>query len=321
MNDSNDDLKYELEKVCILLDVYLADSDILIKEPIRHTINSNGKLLRPSLLLRAAHCGTYNQDSAIAAAVAIELLHIASLIHDDIVDEGKIRRGTESVQSRLGKDLAEYAGDYLIMQSFSILKTINEFEIINLYVEATANICRGEIKQQRSRYRPLSTEEYIQIISKKTGALFGLSIETGAYLAGMKAEIRTILKEIGIKFGIACQIYDDCLDYTSNNKNASKEIKKELRQGFYTLPLLCAMENDGKKQLKRELDNPINNDSMHVIYGLVKDLKGLDSAQKYMKKYLQQIEAELQKIPYHSRMSTLYDFFNSTSSLFGCNLP
>lgn len=289
-------LKPEMDGVCAVIDDFLNDSDPLVKWPVSQTVQKKGKLLRPMLLVLTAKCGAYDKKSAVIAAAALELMHIASLIHDDIVDEGAKRRGTVSVQSKFGKDAAVYAGDYTIARSVRLLTELEDLALVTMFVEAMTNVCRGELKQHACRYKVLSTEEYIRIVTNKTGELFGLSLEAGGYLAGIDRDVCKELGKIGRMVGVAYQIYDDCLDYAFTDSIALKDTQKDISQGSYTAPLLCAMEVDTSGKLENLLEGPMTEEVIDAIQQAVRDLHGPEMAMVYALDYFSKITEDVLKL-------------------------
>ena len=282
-------LKPEMDGVCAIIDTFINDSDPLISLPVRQTLQNKGKLLRPILLVLTAKCGDYDERAALTTAAALELMHIASLIHDDIVDEGTMRRGSISVQSRFGKDAAVYAGDFTLARSIHILTKLEDITLVKMFEEAMSNVCRGELWQHASRYKVVPTQTYIDVISHKTGALFGLGLEAGAYISGMTHEVCQELRHIGQMIGTAYQIYDDCLDYTYTNSKALKDTHKDIIQGNYTAPLLCAMEEDLSHELKDLLEAPMTEETVEEIQETVRKLRGPEIAVQYALDYFDKI--------------------------------
>lgn len=285
-----------MDGVCAVIDDFLNDSDPLVKWPVSQTVQKKGKLLRPMLLVLTAKCGAYDKKSAVIAAAALELMHIASLIHDDIVDEGAKRRGTVSVQSKFGKDAAVYAGDYTIARSVRLLTELEDLALVTMFVEAMTNVCRGELKQHACRYKVLSTEEYIRIVTNKTGELFGLSLEAGGYLAGIDRDVCKELGKIGRMVGVAYQIYDDCLDYAFTDSTALKDTHKDIIQGSYTAPLLCAMEFDNSGKLETLLRSPMTEENIQKIQQTVMQLRGPEIAMAYALDYFSKITEDVREL-------------------------
>lgn len=289
-------LRPEMDEVCAIIDDFLHDSDPLVRLPVSQTVQKNGKLLRPMLLVLTAKCGTYDKKSAVTAAAALELMHIASLIHDDIVDEGTKRRGSVSVQSEFGKDAAVYAGDYTLARSVRVLIELEDLVLVKMFIEAMTNVCRGELRQHAYRYKVLSTQEYIKIVSNKTGELFGLSLEAGGYLAGMEKDVCEALGKIGRMVGVAYQIYDDCLDYTFTSSKALKDTQKDISQGNYTASLLCAMEFDDSGKLEKLLQKPMTEEVIDQIQQTVRELRGPERAMSYALDYFNRITEDVREL-------------------------
>ncbi len=291
-------LKPEMDAVFVAIEELLYDSDPLIKAPVSQTVKNKGKFLRPMMLVLTAKCGSYDKKTAITVATSLELMHIASLIHDDIVDEGMKRRGAISVQSKFGKDAAVYAGDYTIAKSVGILSQLNDINLVKMFTDAMTNVCRGELRQHALRYKILSTQDYIKIVSNKTGELFGLSLEAGGYIGGIEKDICKELSKIGRMVGIAYQIYDDCLDYSLTDEKALKDTNKDIIQGSYTAPILCAIELDTEGKLKKLLEKPMSEEVIEEIQQTVRDLRGPEVAMGYALNYFEKIIKDVQELSF-----------------------
>ena len=212
---------------------------------------SGGKLLRPAYLLLFSQFGTQNKEKAIALAAAMETLHTATLIHDDIVDEADIRRNVPTIQAKFGKDVAVYAGDYLFITCFKMLADYtSSLKSIQINARSMENVLSGELGQMNTRYdTSISIQTYLDNISGKTAELFALSCFVGAYESGCSQFFSNNCKKIGANIGMAFQILDDILDYTQDSDDLGKPVLEDVRQGVYSLPLIIAMKKQPNKLL------------------------------------------------------------------------
>lgn len=209
-------------------------------------IGSSGKMIRPRLLLLCSAFGPDTEEKAerlCMLAAMVELTHMASLIHDDIIDEAPYRRGKPSIQGKYGKDAAVYAGDFLIERIHYWQAKEQLMNAAMLLSKAVEAMCVGEIGQARYRYDAnISVEIYMENIKGKTAALFSTACKLGAMEAGCCRETAEKLKRFGEYIGILFQFRDDLLDFTASEEEAGKVTHKDFRDGIYTLPVLMALE-------------------------------------------------------------------------------
>jgi len=207
-------------------------------------IEAGGKRLRPAFVIIGAKFGRFDEIKIIPLAASMELLHTATLVHDDIIDDSELRRGRVTVQAKWGEDMAVYVGDYLFTKAFTILSDKMHYEYLNRIAHAFKTICEGEIDQYEIKYNmDVSVTDYLKRIYRKTAVLFVMSILTGAYEGKCKRSTIHALGKFASFFGMAFQVYDDLLDYLSSEEIEGKPIGNDIRQGIYTLPLLYALKD------------------------------------------------------------------------------
>jgi len=275
----------------------------LIKQPLQDMIVSGGKRLRPAMVLAASRFGNYDFENVRQLAVSVELIHTATLIHDDIIDDSPLRRGIPSIQSRLGKDVAVFAGDFLFCKVFELYAFSEHFNLLRIVAKTLHQICEGEIKQREDLFNTnLTFKDYLYRIRRKTAMLFAMSAELGARAS--KAPDKTVraLHKYGMNIGIAFQIVDDLLDFTSDNDKLGKPVGADIREGVITLPTIYALKySDQKMDLKKILTKRYI-DEAEVIRAvkIVKNSGGLNYAKFIAEKYVckaQQSIAQLPDIP------------------------
>lgn len=238
-------LQAELESVRQFMLDSISDAIPLVKEPLLEVIESGGKMLRPAMVILGAKLGRYNSSRVIPIAACVELLHTATLIHDDIIDESKLRRGIETTQSKYSKEVAVLVGDYVFAKTFDILAGDYPAEMLKNLSRSIMKICEGELSQYAHRYSDtLELDQYIEIIAGKTAALFSMSLFAGAYEAKVKNPAQRSLVQAGYCIGMAFQIIDDCLDYLGTAESIGKNVANDIKQGDITLPLLMALRNE-----------------------------------------------------------------------------
>ncbi len=211
----------------------------LIPEIIRYVVQAGGKRLRPALVVLSAQLGGALSDDVITVGACAELIHLATLIHDDIVDRATLRHQKATVAVAFGDEVAILLGDYLYVEAFSLLSSINDPFLIELFARSTRTICQGEINQVKRRFQfDLSLPEYLSIIDHKTATLMGASMRAGARLARLSAEQVTSLGQYGWNLGMAFQIIDDTLDLIGEESSTGKTLRTDLANGKLTLPLI-----------------------------------------------------------------------------------
>ena len=244
-------LNKDLEAVKQFMLDSISDALPLVKEPLYEAIGSGGKMLRPAFVILGAMLGKYKSKRIIPIAACVELLHTATLIHDDIIDEAKLRRGIESVQSKYSKDVAVLVGDYVFAKTFDILSGDYPPEMLKKLSYSIMKICEGELSQYSNRYKDdLDLDKYMEIIAGKTAALFSMSLFAGSYEAKVRNQTQRSLIQIGYCIGMMFQIIDDCLDYHGKSAVVGKHTLNDIKQGYITLPMFFALKNDHSGTLR-----------------------------------------------------------------------
>jgi len=238
-------IQNKLQIVCSLIEEQLQVRNKEIQDTLIEFANSGGKYLRPAYFFFFTELGEkskQDQKQLTQVAASIEILHMATLIHDDIIDDSPLRRGNITVQSKYGKDIAVYAGDLLFTQFFDLLtQAMNGSRYLEINAASMKRLLLGELDQMHSRFNKRETiEDYLCSINGKTAELFWLACIQGAHFGKTSEEIESLAGEIGRDIGLAFQIYDDILDYTAEQHILQKPILEDLAQGVYTLPLILA---------------------------------------------------------------------------------
>lgn len=259
--------------------------------PLNNHISSlSGKRLRPAIVLLTSKMLNYQGQARIHLATAIELIHTATILHDDVIDEARIRRFKESVNFRWGNKIAILSGDAILARAMSILTNHTPQEVIKVVAQSVDEICAGEIEQIMKSYDPsLSEEVYLSILSKKTASLISACTRGVAILSSASGKETTALRKYGSKFGLAFQIIDDCLDLIGSEEEIGKEVLNDKSQGKLTLPLV---------ELRRRQPNidPFDIDR-EKAKKLVIECGALDYTLKKAEMYLDQAKAELEIFP------------------------
>jgi octaprenyl-diphosphate synthase len=215
-----------------------------VADIVGYLLGGGGKRLRPALLLLSAGACSYRGPSAIRLGAVVELIHSATLIHDDVIDGADTRRGRPSANSRWGNHMSVLAGDWLYMQSFEMALRERNFKILDILIELTQNMVEGELIQLTKLGRiDLTEEDALALASRKTACLFSGCARLGAVLGRQGDGVEQALAEYGRNAGLAFQLVDDLLDFTASPQKLGKPVLSDLKEGKVTLPLIYALEN------------------------------------------------------------------------------
>ena len=270
-------LKEDLAKTDALLQSRLSSNVALINQMSSYIIGAGGKRLRPLLLLLCARATNYQGEHHRLMAVVIELIHTATLLHDDIVDESATRRGKNTANEVWGNAPSVLVGDFLYSRAFEMMVEPGSMKIMQILSKATNEIAQGEVLQLLNCQNSALTEaEYYQVIERKTAVLFQAATQIGGMLSEIDSVQEQALKDYGLHLGNAFQIIDDVLDYESDSATMGKEVGDDLAEGKTTLPMIYALANtsDSDKQL---LEEAINNADNSKITQVVQILQSVDA--------------------------------------------
>lgn len=207
-----------------------------------HLRAGGGKRIRPALLLLAAKLFPHEERSAVRLGAVVEIIHTATLVHDDIIDEAKTRRGRPAANTQWGNSKCVLAGDWLYMQSFKIAVQERNFRILDVLIDLTQQMVEGELLQMEKLGKCISLEEHLDLIFRKTACLFSVSMRLGAILGKATGEQEERLAEYGRNLGLAFQIVDDALDLTASEEVLGKPVASDLREGKVTMAVIHALE-------------------------------------------------------------------------------
>lgn len=236
--------------------------DPFVAEAAAHLVNAGGKRFRPLLVVLAAQLGDPDHPDVVPSAVVVELTHLATLYHDDVMDEAPLRRGAPSANDRWGNSLAILVGDYLFAQASELVSTLGT-EAVRIQAETFSRLVRGQI---RETIGPSEGEDalqhYLDVVADKTGSLIATSARFGARAAGAGERVEAALTEFGERIGVAFQLSDDVLDIASESDDSGKTPGTDLREGVPTLPTLLALRgtDPADAELRERLAGPIEDD-------------------------------------------------------------
>lgn len=293
-------LMEELADVKKIIKKNIRSRERYLEESIYPMIDAGGKMLRPAFLLLSGKFGEYDGEKMHNLAAVVELLHIATLVHDDIIDDSKLRRGVDTVQAKYGKEYAVYIGDFLFCQCISMLSEYDySTENLKEMSKAISRICMSEISQYHLRYaHNMNLRKYIRIVSGKTAALFAISFFAGAKEGNCSEETQKLLGKIGYHIGMAFQIIDDLLDYKGDTEVLGKNALKDIKKGYYTLPLIFALDRDKEGEIVEILNkSSFGNEDIKEIIRLVKRYEGIDRAMRVADRYSKKAALLIEKLP------------------------
>lgn len=244
----------ELKKVEDVIYQNLENKVNLIKEIGVHLFSSGGKRLRPILTILSCNHYEIKDEIKYYLAAAVEYIHTATLLHDDVVDNSELRRGKETANIIWGNQASVLVGDYLFAKAFIMMVKSNNLKILELMSESTGLLAQGEIFELvKTGDLDITVNEYFEIIEEKTAILMAASTQIGPILANAPEEEIAKFRNYGKNIGIAFQLVDDALDYASTDNELGKKIGNDIKEGKVTLPLIIAMKNSSEKERLREL--------------------------------------------------------------------
>lgn len=262
----------------------------LVTDISSHLLKAGGKRLRPALFLLCAKNDQLESQKAITMASAIEMIHMATLVHDDVIDRADTRRGIATANAQWGNQLSVLTGDYLFAKAFSLIANGDDKRPLQVLTEVICKMCEGEILQSRDHFNKDQSEmEYYDRIAKKTACFIAASCELGAIYAGMTTEETALCYQYGYAVGMAFQITDDLLDVTASSQQIGKPAGSDLRQGVVTLPVIYALEHSchreelGKMIAEKDMSEGNSRRSMEIVH----ETDAIEYCYQQVEKYLE----------------------------------
>jgi octaprenyl-diphosphate synthase len=262
----------------------------------RYALTNQGKQIRPALVALSGAAISKVDESLLKVAVIIEMVHLATLVHDDVMDQADVRRCRPTMAANWGNEISVLLGDCLFAHAVTLASSFPTPEVCRAVARATNTVCSGEILQTHQRRNfQMKRSDYFKAVEMKTGELFALSCELGGALAGANSVERNALRGYGLALGTAYQIYDDCLDLFGTENKAGKSLGTDLASGKITLPLLIALE--GANQTERELletaVESLEPDAIAKIFELLKKYSALSVARRVVYQYIKHAQGAL----------------------------
>ncbi|MFD1030871.1 heptaprenyl diphosphate synthase component II [Metaplanococcus flavidus] len=293
------DLRPELEMIEKELEVAVGSNSLLLNEASLHLLQAGGKRIRPVFVLLAGKFGNYRADVMKQVAVPLELIHMASLVHDDVIDDSEMRRGQTTVKAQWNNSVAMYTGDFILARALEYITVIEDSKIHDILSTTMIEVCRGEIIQIEDKYKLDQTiRDYLRRIKRKTALLISSSCELGATVSGTDAETAARLRRFGYFIGMSFQITDDILDFTSSDEELGKPAGSDFIQGNITLPVLLARQ-DPKiySHLRNAVGKEMSDGERMEIVKMIRNSSALQQAKAISEQYLDKALKELDHLP------------------------
>lgn len=275
-----------------------------IVQQLSYVLKGGGKRLRPALTLLAGKFYRYDVELLLPTAAAIELLHTATLVHDDTVDESDLRRGRTSINHLWGNSNAVLLGDYLFAASARMTAETGNVRVIKLFSETLMKICSGEIQESLNLYNK-TRDRYYQAISNKTASLLAAATESGAVLSEAPEEVVQSLKDYGHSLGMAFQIVDDILDFTGQKETLGKPVASDLSRGVFTLPVILLLERSQGEPVKALLDSD-KQKATELLMEMVQNSSVVDECYEVVRGFCSQARSALEQLPHSPAREALF---------------
>lgn len=276
-------------------------SDIpLINQLIEYILNCGGKRIRPLVVLLVAHALHHQKQHHIDLAAVIELIHTATLLHDDIVDSSTLRRGRETAHTIWGNEASVLVGDFLYSRAFQLIVKLQHLPILNIFADATNLIAEGEVMQLVNCHDPDTSEaSYFEVIERKTAKLFEVAAHVGAALSTHCPEQLSAMQQYGLNLGIAYQLIDDTLDYNTSAEQTGKNTGNDLVEGKPTLPLIYSLRKGtpAENALLRTAIQEGSRENLTAILEIIESTGAIEYTANAAKKHAQQAKSLLTHIP------------------------
>lgn len=298
--DKYPEVKKELQRVEDLISKHVTSRNDLLDRVVSGQFSAGGKRLRPALVLISSRFGKSNRRKVYAIAGAMEILHTATLVHDDVIDCSRLRRGKETVCAAYGTDMALYTGDYLFTRAVSMLSGVLPAEKLNLLARAIKIVCEGEVDQYRDRGNfDVGIISYLKRIGRKTAVLFSAACTLGAYAGKCPVEVTRALQRFGFSFGMAFQIRDDLKDFTSDSLTEGKTVGNDLMEGVITLPVIYAIRYCPKikDDIEKFFSEKCKEKEAVKLVEVIRQTGGIHKAEEMLEKYIKRGIKALEELP------------------------
>jgi geranylgeranyl pyrophosphate synthase len=291
-------VKADLELVEARL-AQIAGNDIpLLSQMLEYALLNAGKRVRPALTLLSGKFYNYELSLLVPMGAAVELLHIGTLVHDDIIDNSALRRGKPAVYRKWGMNSALLLGDYLFSRAGSLATTTENIRVIRRFTETLMTISGGELREASVNFEPRSARDnYYKWIADKTACLFVMAAECGSVLSGCPEDQVQALKDYALNFGLAFQIIDDILDFTGDEKTLGKPIGSDLSEGAITLPTILYSEKHPDEQIIHRIMVERDKSLVQQAVQMIRESTAIDDCHSIARQFCEKADGSLDKLP------------------------
>lgn len=303
------DFKPDIDIIEKELEKALDSTSHVLNDASLHLLHAGGKRLRPLFVLMSAKFGDYNIERMKYAAVPLELIHMGSLVHDDVIDHSDMRRGRPTVRSQWNNRVAMLTGNFIFGRAIQYISQIKDPKVHKILARTMVEICNGEIIQIEDKFRlNQNVKDYFRRIKRKTAILIESSCEVGALVANVDSAIAKRLKRFGYFVGMSFQIVDDVLDFISTDKQLGKPAGSDLLQGNITLPILYMKDHPKIIEfIKRASKGDITEDERLEMLQIVRGSDAIQKAMEISNQFLEKALKEVEKLPEHPIKKKLKD--------------
>lgn len=300
-------IAHDLEEVEKEIEENITSSIPLVHEISKYILGSGGKRFRPSvLLLSAGACGLMEGKERMYSAAALELIHTATLLHDDVVDDATLRRGKTASNVIWGNEASVLVGDFMLARALGLIQSCGNLELIKAVTDAAAKMAEGQVIEIMSEKKMMEVSEKIcfDVIENKTASLIEGCGRVGAILAGTPEDVKGTLGTYGLNLGIAFQLIDDALDYSAAEKEFGKAVGQDLNEGKITLPLVYALRSASNREKSRVAEilqnDGLKREELGFVFGLVDKYKGVERTKAAAKEFADKAKEAILKLPENS---------------------
>ncbi len=305
-------MKKDIKEIEKELEKNIASDQLVLHRSSNQLLQAGGKRIRPVFVLLSGRFGNYEFEKLKKIATALELIHMATLVHDDVIDDADKRRGKLTVKAKWDNKIAMYTGDYIFAQALSLITEFDHPDIHKTLSNAIVRMCEGEIEQIRDFNNwNQSLKQYLRRIKRKTALLIAISCKLGALASDADTAYARKLYRFGYNVGMAFQIVDDILDFTATTEQLGKPAGSDLRQGNITIPALYAMHCSKDKEVLREiyLQGQVN-EQMDEVINIIRHSEGIDFAKRLAQRYIQKAKDAIIDLPTIHEKETLIEIGN-----------
>lgn len=282
----------------------------ILREASTELVKAGGKRIRPIFVLLSSQLGDFHLEKVLKLAVSLELIHMATLVHDDVIDDATLRRGKPTIKHQYGNRVAMYTGDYLLARALEEVTSIKDPRLHQILSKAMVEVCIGEIEQMKDKFNiDQSIRNYLRRIKRKTALLIAISCQLGGLVAGLPKEHTNQLYRYGYYVGMSFQIIDDILDFTSTAKELGKPVGNDLIQGNITLPVLFAMEDRAFTERLQQAfqQKEMEKSETNELLTMLKRTNAIEQSYEWSNRYLQKALTSLANLPDEKAKQILKD--------------